>query len=323
MIKRLNKIMAFFFSFVIISYSVFASTDTYTRDKEDNYGVDPSHYEITSRNEKNVMNTPYIDNTEKVYDFAELLTDSEEKELVNLIDDYIEEYNMDMAIVTTNDTDFRNSQEYADDFYDYNNFGIGSTWDGLLFLIDMDNRQMYITTTGEAIRIYNDNRINSILDRTYTYIAKQDYYNCAKSFVTATTSYAKSGIPKENTNSHINSSTGNIVYDDVGSLVRALVNLGHSMLFGAIAGGIITLIFILVANSKHKVVRKATQAKQYLVNGSVSYSAKEDRFISTHTTRVYDPPSSSSSSSSSSSGGHSSTHSSSSGGSHGGGGRSF
>ena len=305
--KNIKKIIAVFFSFVIIGCNVFASTNTYDREEEEHYGV--KNYSVTSSNKNNVMNTPYVNENEKIYDFAELLTDEEEEEIAYLIYDFIEEYNMDMAVVTIDDSDFRTSEEYADDFFDYNNFGTNKTLDGILFLIDMDNRKMWISTHGEAIRMYNDDRIESILDTTYSYISKQDYYNCAKGFVEDASYYASKGVQGKNVNSHIDEKTGDIVYE-------IKFGLEH-ILFGAIGSGIATLLFILIANSKHKVIRKATQAKQYIVKDSINITQREDRFISTYTSKVYDPPSDSSS------GGGSSTHSSSSGSSHGGGGRSF
>lgn len=306
--KRLNKMMAIFFSLVLIGCSVFASTKTYDREEADNYGV--NNYQVTSSNKSNVLNTPYVDATEKVYDFAELLDEDEEEEIAELIDTFIEKYNMDMVVVTTNDADYRSSEAYADDFFDYNDFGLNETLDGILFLIDMDNRNMWISTHGEAIRMYNDYRIESILDTTYDYISNQDYYNCAKGFVKDATYFASVGITGKNVNSHIDSKTGNIVYDVKFDLTYVF--------FGAIGSGIITLIFILIASAKHKTIRKATQAKEYMVKDSFVLKHNEDRFLSTHTSKVYDPPSSSSSS-----GGGSSTHSSSSGSFHGGGGRSF
>jgi len=69
-----------------------------------------------------------------------------------------------------------------------------------------------------------------------------------------------------------------------------------------------------------KKIGKVWQSKFFrnyviLIRNSINLIKKEDRFINSHTTKVYDPPSSSSRGSS--------THSSSSGRSHGGGGRSF
>ena len=112
---------------------------------------------------------------------------------------------MDMAIVTINNNNKNSAMVYADDFYDYNNFGINSTNDGLLFLIDMDTREIWISTTGKAILYYDDYRINNILDTTFSYIVNGDYYNCASSFITESTRYAIKGIPNSNKDYTINS----------------------------------------------------------------------------------------------------------------------
>ena len=127
--------------------------------------------------------TPSADNTLKIYDYAKLIPDDKEKEIYNMIKKFISKYNMDMAIVTINENPKSSSMGYADDFYDYNDFGVGVNKNGLLFLIDMDNRKMWISTTGKAIEIYNDKRIDAILDYTYDKISKKDYSGCAEQFI--------------------------------------------------------------------------------------------------------------------------------------------
>ena len=54
-----------------------------------------------------------------------------------------------------------------DDFYDEHDFGIGSRRSGALLLIDMDNREAYISTKGYAITLYSDARIEAMLDDTF------------------------------------------------------------------------------------------------------------------------------------------------------------
>ena len=306
--NKINKIMAIFFSFVLLGCSVFASTNTYERNEANKYGV--NSYSVTSSNKDNVMNTPYVDASEKVYDFADLLDESEETELFELIDDFIEEYNMDMVFVTTRDTDFRDWDEYADDFYDYNDFGLNATKDGILFLIDMEHRQLKISTTGEGIRVFSDSRIESILDDIYYYASDADYFGAAKEFVSSSSYYAKKGVAPGNENIYIDPVTR--------KATRIVKFQPRYIFFGAIGSAIITGIFILIASGMNKTIRKATKAKEYIVKDSFVLHRNEDKFLSTHTSKVYDPPSSSSSS-----GGGSSFHSSSSGASHGGGSRGF
>jgi uncharacterized protein len=82
---------------------------------------------------------PVVDVSQKVYDFADLFNASEEEMLYNRINSFIEMQNLDMVIVTINSNSKDSARAYADDFYDYNNFGKGTKCDGILFLIDMDN----------------------------------------------------------------------------------------------------------------------------------------------------------------------------------------
>ena len=55
----------------------------------------------------------------------------------------------DVAAVTVDESP-GTAQQLADDIFDYCGFGYGASKDGVLLLIDMDNREVAITTTGEA-----------------------------------------------------------------------------------------------------------------------------------------------------------------------------
>ncbi len=253
------------------------------------------------------LNIPTVDTSKKVYDFADLLTTAEEDNLYNSITEFIANYDLDMAIVTTlkNST---SAMRYAEDFYDYNGFGTDSTNDGIIFLIDMDNREMYIATTGMAQLIYDDYRINKILDATYDEITTEDYYGCAGEFVRLSGEYASIGIP--NSNKYADIDLNGDYY--VSNTHR---NGGISFEIAFVIAGIITLIFMIITLSKHRMIKKASEAKHYLKD--IRITNRVDSFLHTHTSKVYIPPANTSS------GGGSSTHHGSSGVSHGGGGRRF
>ncbi|MBQ9828232.1 MAG: TPM domain-containing protein [Lachnospiraceae bacterium] len=129
----------------------------------------------------------------RVFDDADLFTDSEEEKLEKKIQDLKADSGIDIVIVTTNDTGWKSTQEYADDFYDDGGYGTGSDYEGILYLIDMDNRQIYLSTSGtDTIEYLNDNTINRILDGdAYRYIADGDYYNSARAAVEDTIYYYK------------------------------------------------------------------------------------------------------------------------------------
>lgn len=302
-----KRCLAFLLMCAFMLSGSFASTVTYER-TEDNLQVSDDII-VTSSNKNVILNTPKVDETEKVYDFADLFTDYEEKELYSDITEFISDSNLDMAIVTIDSNNKHSAENYAYDFYDYNYFGVGDTHDGVLFLIDMDTREMYIATTGEAILLYSDARIDKILDATYEEIANKRYYECADKFIEKAEYYFRLGVPNSNKDYTINSN---------GDYVRKNKVIEFEEYFATLfLAFFIALTIVFIMKSKHKTVKKATTAWTYMHNPVITNRA--DTFLTTHTSRVYDPPVSSSSGG----GGGSSISSGSSGRSHGGGGRRF
>lgn len=252
-----------------------------------------------------IPNVSALDTSQKIYDYADKLTDSEEVLLKEKVDTFIDTYNMDMVLVTIDNHDKSSTSAYADDFYDYNGFGIGSTHDGVIFVLDYNfgNENMWMSTTGEAIRMYDDDRIDNILDVVYE---DYDYYELFTDFIDECNYYASLGIPSSNKGTHINSK-GDLVYD---RHFPYLLSIGVS--------AIVSTIVLLVLMAKNKMVKKAVEANTYMNKESASITERSDQFITTHTTSVRINTESSGSGRV----GGSSTHHGSSGVSHGGGGRS-
>ena len=247
-----------------------------------------------------INNVCAFDTSLKVYDYAQLLTPTEEANLKKNIDLFIANHNMDMVLVTVKHHDKASTMNYADDFYDYNGFGIGNNYDGVIFVIDFtfwQNGDIWMATTGKAINIYTDARINDILDNV---VLKKNngYYEMFEEFVEVSNYYAKQGIPTYNDISYSDSSVDwkNII------ILSLIVPTG-------------TIVILIL---KNKMVKNSIVASEYLVKDSVVINKRSDRFVTTHTTSVRI---SDSGSSYSGGGSMSSTHRSSSGRSHGGGGR--
>ena len=111
-----------------------------------------------------------------VYDLADLLTDSEEKELTELAQKRSEKYGVNFSFLTVADAGGLSTMVFSDNFYDEN---IADP-DGVLFVIDMDNREVYINTVGSCIQNISDSEIDDILDRTYSYASDGRYATCFK-----------------------------------------------------------------------------------------------------------------------------------------------
>ena len=79
-----------------------------------------------------------------VYDDAALLTPEEIETLESELDAAGEKTGWNMLMLTTDDTNGKTTQEYADDFFD----AIAENGDGVALLIDMQNREICISTGG-------------------------------------------------------------------------------------------------------------------------------------------------------------------------------
>ena len=63
------------------------------------------------------METPAVNSLEKIYDYADLYTEEEEQKLYNQVINFINTSNIDVAIVTTNDTNNYLISDYDIEFY--------------------------------------------------------------------------------------------------------------------------------------------------------------------------------------------------------------
>ncbi|HAL74410.1 MAG TPA: hypothetical protein DCM45_04860 [Clostridiales bacterium] len=226
-----------------------------------------------------------------VVDQADLFSEADEVILQAQAASLGAKYAMDVVIVTTNNAEGKSAMAYADDYFDYNGYGIGENHDGLLMLIDMDNRQVWISTSGKAIDIFTDARIEGILDDIFAgdKMANGDYYGAARAFL---------------------KSIGSILLGNTLTPVEALISLLASGGVGAsIFGGV---------RGKYK-GRNTRPVFEYQRNSLVNYGLVTDNLFNTYVTqRIIPRPASTGGGR-----GGSSTHTSSSGGTHGGGGRGF
>ena len=149
-----------------------------------------------------LTNVYAFDTSAKIYDYSDKLTSEEEVLLKEKIDVFIDTYHMDLVLVTVDQHNKNSTETYADDFYDYNGFGVGETHDGLILVIDnnFEKENLWISTTGEAIRMYDDSRINNILDAIEV---EYNYYKLFDIFIDKCSYYASLGIPDSNKNTYI------------------------------------------------------------------------------------------------------------------------
>lgn len=217
----------------------------------------------------------------------------------------------DILAVTTDDTDGKSARTWAEDYYLEN----ASSDDGVVCLIDMDNREIYIATSGEAIHYLTDSRIDSILDSAYAKITNQDYAGTMTAMLRGVKQCYDNGIPSNHYT--YNESTGEtVVYEG-----PKQVTFMEGILSGAV-GLLAGLGLFGGVNGRYK-MKLGGYAYNFRTNSKLKLSKKQDvlvnRFV--HTRHIPRPQPSSGGG-----GGHSggsTIHIGSGGHSFGGGGRKF
>ena len=275
--KRLLLILLLFV--LVFPTVVFASTNILERDDTLNVwdDIDKSKYRT------DILNTPRVDEKEKVYDYADLFTDDEEKQLFDKIQDYIEKYKMDLVVVTIDHNNKISTERYGEDFFIFNYFGFeDKKRSGSLFIIDMDQRNYHLITSGSMILYLDDNRIDEILDAIF-YNVKDGKYFDATSFVINKLDYYGTSVPSSN--SH--------VYIDPNGVPHKAKS--PSVFLSLIIASAVAGLFVGINISKHKGIKIAENANDYLDSSKTDVYKKSDKLISTHTsvtTIPKDPPSS-------------------------------
>jgi uncharacterized membrane protein YgcG len=244
--------------------------------------------------------------TERVFDYADVLSDKEEEKLRKLIAKRERQTGCDIVLVTLNESlkDYAEEKEpwvyydefvrvYAEDFWETNNMGYDKPNGDGVILVDNwyreDDGKVYtwFCTTGKVKEAYSDEAVNHILDNIYRYVEK-DPYKAYKTYV-------------------------NDFYHDM---------LGINVFLSYVPGFfpwlmalIVTAVFIFL-NWNSKEGEKTVTATTYVAGKQPHFQVREDRFIrkAVVSHRIQ--------SSSSSGGGSSHSGGGGGGGSHGGGGHS-
>lgn len=175
---------------------------------------------------------------DRVYDMADLFTDEEERKLSLAAADLVEKMEMDLAVVTTEDAKGYTGQEFADHFYEDNGMGAGNDYSGAILVIDMDNREIAISTEGKMIRYMTDIRIETILDDVYEQVGDGKFYEGASAFLTDAGLCYDNGIASDQFNE--SSETGKISKYHHLSWYELLFALGAAAVCGFAAVAAVT-----------------------------------------------------------------------------------
>lgn len=224
-----------------------------------------------------MSSVPVFAAEQRIFDDAELLSEAEEEEMEAWVEEIQEKWGLDLAYVTTNDTEGKSVQEYGADFYIAENLGLGETQDGVIFVLDMGQREGQILTHGKAIDIYTDYYIDEMWDNMAGYLSDGAYYEAFYSLyedidVIAGEYAAYQAEP----DSYLSS------YQKEQKKEGIMGGLCIAAVFSLAAAGI--AVFIMRRGNKN--IRPYTDGRAYLKENGVTYTTNRDSFVGTHTAMV-------------------------------------
>ena len=237
-----------------------------------------------------------------VIDDAGLIKASDEKELNKKIKN-IQKDKFDVVILTVRSLDGKSAQDYADDYYDNNDYGFDSEKSGVLFLVSKGDRKYHISTKGAGLKAFTDYGIGRIKEEIRPYLSDGDYFNACDEFLNITKDFVKAykdGTPYD---------TDNPYNEEIDYVILEVIALVIAFVIALISVGIMRL--------RMNTAKPKGTAMEYIKKGSFKLTSEKDIFMYSTVTKTAKPKDNDNSA------GGSTTHVSSSGSEHGGGGGSF
>lgn len=227
----------------------------------------------------------------RLVDDADYLTQEEEQDLLNKLNEISARQGMDVVIVTIPDLYGEDITAFADDFYDYNGYGP----DGILLLISDYDREWAISTAGYGITVFTDAGLDYMDDQFVGLLSEGEYHAALDTYADLCDEFitrANEGNPY-----------------DVGTLPKEPFRVGRMLLISFGVGLLVALIATGVMKARLKTVHSRAAASEYMEPGSMKVTQAREMFLYRQIHRRKRESSNS---------GGSSTHRSSSGRSHGG-----
>ncbi len=189
---------------------------------------------------------------ERVVDNADILTDSEEQSLSDSISRVMAKYNFDIVILTESSIGGNYPRSYAIEYYDGRDYGCGDSYDGILFLIDMDQRDWYLSPDGIGSEIFTSKKTDAIGQRIVPDLSNGNYYSAFDKL--------------------INEIEDALEYNEAHPVKQGGLDRGQVTLFLilTVIGIIIALIIVSSMKRKMKTQQIAVQANNYVRDGSLN-----------------------------------------------------
>lgn len=215
----------------------------------------------------------FAQNATLLIDDANLLTSSEEAELSSYLQNKSASAKADIVVLTVDSIGALSPEKFAQDYYIDNDYGYGEDYDGVLLLISMANRDVYVLTCGKAEEKVNESSVRKTITSD---LSAGKYFSAFKTFADE-------------------------IEDEMTAPPVSFVWIPLSLAIGFV----VALIISSSMKSSMKSVRFQSNAASYVRNNSLEINQSQDRFLYMHIDRVPKPKQQSSGSTRSGGSGHS------------------
>ena len=223
-------------------------------------------------------NTPYP----RLTDEADLLTDTEEAEILEKLDEISSDKQVDIVICTVSSIGEYSAMEYADNLFEDRFYGMGNDRSCILLMISMEYSDWHITTAGYGITALSDVGIDYIGEQIVPMMADGNFADAFLAYASLCDRFidmARSGDPF-----------------DADDLPKEPFPAFHNLIICLLIG--IVAAWIMTGKKKAQLisVRRQSAAKNYTKDGSLKIHESKDLFLYKTVTKSEKPKNSGSSS---------------------------
>ena len=191
-----------------------------------------------------------------VIDEADLITDSEEEELQEILSDISNRAKCQIIVYTVDSVGSSDIWEYAKSYFHMCSFGYGEDKSGILLIMSTENRDYAIYTYGKAWEEFDSDALDHLEDEMLSHFRKNDYY---KGFL------AYANVCEETLIYHF--------------------DIALNLLIAVAIGAVISFLILSAMKAKLKTVRPQRAASNYIRSGSFVLTKDYDIYLYRNITR--------------------------------------
>lgn len=195
---------------IVLFGAACALTEDHVQQLRDAYILKPTYTEgisaylqtaeqiVTELNESGVLDL-YRDLpqfTSRLGDQGKLLHEDEEESLLAQLDQISQQFQMDVVVVSVSGLEGQNAQDYAASIFQNNEYGMGTEHDGVLLLINAEDRSWHLHTSGHGTTVFTDEALSYVADHVAPKLREEAYSSGIQIFIDmCQNTIAKAGAP--------------------------------------------------------------------------------------------------------------------------------